>query len=160
MQRLRAFGCSDYLQLVSVMRTSSSLVNARVPRRAVSIASALAALCLVSALAHADDDPDTITITAPSVKVIGRDAVTNAPIEETIVSVRVHFDPVTLTTNSGVSLLKDDVYDAARKACRAATLDDVPSSDGDCVRVAVDSAMPQVNAAIARARAGDSSASN
>jgi UrcA family protein len=62
----------------------------------------------------------------------------------------VQFDPVTLTTNSGAALLKDAVLDAARQACTDA--DPFTNDGGACVRKAVESAAPQVDAVIARAR--------
>jgi UrcA family protein len=93
---------------------------------------------------------DPVTITAPAVKVVGQDSMTGAPIEQTTVTGQVKFDPVTLTTHSGVSLLNDGVRATAVKACEAAA----PSSlnDESCVNRAVQSARPEVDAAIARAR--------
>jgi UrcA family protein len=119
-------------------------------RRSLPLAFALGAIAVMSAHAQAAD-LGAITISTPSVQKIGRDDATGAPIELVTVSARVKFDPVTLTTNSGVALLKDDVLTAARKAC----YDAGPSAmadDSECVRSAVKSAKPQVNAAIARAR--------
>jgi UrcA family protein len=56
----------------------------------------------------------------------------------------------TLRNASGVVLLKDRVLEAAYKACNAA--DPLTPDDGTCVREAVKSAQPQVDAAIAHAR--------
>jgi UrcA family protein len=91
-----------------------------------------------------------ITISTPSVKVVGRDSASGASIEETTVQTRVEFDPVTLTTNSGVALLKDKVLEAARTACES--IDPVSPDDGTCVRDAVQSAQAQIDAAVAKAR--------
>jgi UrcA family protein len=113
------------------------------------VALAIGALTVLSARAHADD-LDEITISAPAVKTVGRDAATGAPIEEVTVTARVKTDPVTLTTNSGVALFKDSVLDAARKACTMA--DPLTPEDGTCVHDAVKAAQPQVDAVIARAR--------
>jgi UrcA family protein len=132
--------------------TTSIRVNTL--RRSLPIALAIGALAVMSARAHADD-LDEITISAPAVKTVGRDAATGAPIEEVTVKGRVTTDPVTLTTNSGVALLKDGVLDAARKACDAA--DPLTPDDGTCVQAAVESAKPQVDAAVARARSGANS---
>jgi UrcA family protein len=99
--------------------------------------------------AHAGD-LDQITISAPAVKTVGREAATDAPIQQSTVSARVTFDPVTLTTNSGVALLNDSVLEAARRACDEA--DPLTPDDGSCLRTALESAKPQVDAAIARAR--------
>jgi len=118
-------------------------------RRSLPIALAIGALAVMSARARAQD-LDEITISAPAVKAVGSDAATLAPIEESTVTARVAFDPATLTTNSGVALLKDSVLEAARKACDAA--DPFTPDDGTCVQTAVRSAKPQVDAAIARAR--------
>jgi UrcA family protein len=113
---------------------------------------ALGALAFMSAGAQAADDPDEITVSAPNVKTVGRDEVTGAPIEETTQTASVKFDPVTLTTNSGVTLLKDSVLDAANKMCSSINLPMADEDDGTCVRDAVKSAQAQVDAAIARAR--------
>jgi UrcA family protein len=118
-------------------------------RRSLPIALAIGALSIMSAGVHAAE-PDEVTISAPAVKTVGREAATLAPIEQVTVTARVAYDPVTLTTNSGVALLKDGVLEAARKACDSA--DPLMSDDGTCVRNAVESAKPQITAAIARAR--------
>ena len=113
---------------------------------------ALGALAFVSAGAQAADNPDEITISAPTVRTVGRDGATGAPIEETSRQASVKFDPVTLTTNSGVALLKDSVFEAANKVCNSNTLTMSDEDDDTCVQDAVKSAQAQVDAAIARAR--------
>jgi UrcA family protein len=118
------------------------------------VALATLALAAFSAAAYAEE-PYQITIVAAKTKTIGRDAATNAPIQQTTTRVAVPYDPVTLTTNSGVALLNDAVADAARKACAG---DDPPSSDDQtCVNQAINSAQPQIARAIAKAK---STASN
>lgn len=117
--------------------------------RSLPIILACSALAIVSARAQAQD-LDQVVVSAPVVRTVGRDPATLAPIEESTSTARVAFDPVTLTTNSGVALLEDGVLDAARKACYAA--DPIVEDEGSCVRAAVRSAQPQVTAAIARAR--------
>ena len=115
------------------------------------------AILLVNATAQADE-PDTlnqITITSRSVKTVGHDLATGAPIKEITKTAHVQYDPVVLTMNSGVSLLKDSVQDAAVKVC--ASLDPLDGEDEDCVRRAVESAQPQIKAAVARARAAEAS---
>jgi UrcA family protein len=79
---------------------------------------------------------------------LGRPA-TGAPIQETTVQLAVTYDPVTLTTNSGIALLNDSVADAAGKACF--TANPLPD-DGTCVSNAIGSAQPQIARAIALAR--------
>ena len=108
------------------MRSSIASIGRIHPRHALPVVFALGALILGSAPAHADDPEkvDVITVTAPAVKIVGRESATGAPIQEMTVSVRVKFDPVTLTTNSGVALLKDSVVEAAQKACGASLTED------------------------------------
>jgi len=130
--------------------TTSTLPNARRTRLLVTLA--IGAVAIISARAYAADYDDEITVSAPKrVKTVGRDSTTGAPIEETVVTAKVHYEPVWLTTSSGVALLNDSVLDAARKACDSADPVD-EDDDRTCVRNAVESAKPQVDAAIARAR--------
>ena len=91
---------------------------------------------------------DPVTISAPAVRVVGVDSLTNGPLQQTRITARVGFNPVTLTTNSGVALLRDSVQTAAFRVCAALG----PDSFGSCVIRAEQSAQPQVDAAIARAR--------
>jgi hypothetical protein len=125
--------------------------------RILPVAFAVAAIALVSARAHAADpdqlDPvqlDPITVSASAVKIVDRDAATGAPIEQVTIKARVQADPAALRTNYGALMLNYSVLDAARKACTAA--DPLADDDGTCVHDAVESAKPQVDAAIARAR--------
>jgi UrcA family protein len=134
------------------MENSTASISVNALRSALPIVFAIGALVLVSARAPAaePDDIDVITVAAPVANTLGPDATTVAPIDRVTVTARVQFDPVTLTTNSGVALLKDAVLDAARKACADA---DPFTNDGEvCVRKAVESAEPQVDGVIARAR--------
>jgi UrcA family protein len=121
-------------------------------RSSLLAAFAMGAVVLISARAQADDPEqvDQITVSSATVNTVGRDSATGGPIEETRKTARIQYDPVTLTTNSGVSLLKDSVLEAAQRVCDS--IDPFDPDDGTCVRNAVDSAMPQVDAAIARAR--------
>jgi UrcA family protein len=112
---------------------------------------ALGTLAFMSAGAYAAG-PDEVTISAPSVKVVGHDEATNAPIEDVTKTATIQFDPVTLTTNSGVALLKDSVLESALKACNSITISMADDDTETCVRKAVKSAQAQVNAAIAQAR--------
>ena len=111
------------------------------------LAFAVGGLVLSWASAHATT-LDPVTISAPAVKVVGRERLTNAPLQQTRISAHVGFKPVTLTTNSGVALLRDSVRNAAFRVCAALG----PDSFGTCVIRAEQSAQPQVDAAIARAR--------
>jgi UrcA family protein len=123
-------------------------------RNRLPIALALGALAFMSAGAQADepDQVDQVTITARSVKTVGRDEATGAPIEEVSKQASIKFDPVTLTTNSGVALLKDSVFESALQICNSIGLSMSYDDGGACVRDAVKSAQGQVDAAIARAR--------
>jgi UrcA family protein len=131
------------------MNTSLLSIRANTLRKSLPLAFALGALAIMSVRAQAAE-PDEITITAPAVKTVGRDPATHAPIQEVTVTAHVAFNPVTLTTHSGVALLNDSVLEAARKACGSAA--PLMQDDGTCVYNAVKSAKPQVDAAIARAR--------
>jgi UrcA family protein len=112
----------------------------------LALAFAMGALSLASVSIHAAN-LDPVTISAPMVKDAGRDPTFLTPIEKTTATAVVKFNPVTLTTNSGVTLLEDSVQAAARRACDAAA-----SPSQSCVLQVVQSAQPQVDAAIARAR--------
>jgi hypothetical protein len=125
--------------------------------RILPVAFAVGAIALVSARAHAADpdqfDPvqlDPITVSAPAVKIVDRDTATGAPIEQVTITARVQADPAALKTNYGALMLNYSVLDAARKACT--TADPLADDDGTCVHDAIESAKPQVDAAIARAR--------
>jgi UrcA family protein len=117
--------------------------------KSLQAATAIMALAMFSIGAHAADSNE-VTIRGSTTKVVGRDYATNAPIEETTVKVGVSYDPVTLTTNSGVALLNDSVADAARKACD--TADPFTDDGGTCVREAIASAQTQIARAVAQAR--------
>ena len=95
-----------------------------------------------------------ITLYGPAVfaraaKTVGYGAATDAPIEEMTVKARVRYNPVILTTYSGVDLLKREVAHAAREACHAIRFQ---HGDETCVRHAIRSAQPQLSAALTRAR--------
>jgi len=112
---------------------------------------AFAAIALtVSGVGAYAADYDEITILAPATRTVGHDYATQAPIQETTVKVAVSYDPVTLTTNSGIALLRDSVADAARSACDSA--DPLTDDGGTCVREAISSAQTQIDQAIARAK--------
>lgn len=114
---------------------------------------ALGTIALMGPRAHAADSDklDEVTVSSARVKIVGRDAATGAPISQIMKTARIQYNPVTLTTNSGVALLKDSVEKAAREVCYS--IDPLDPDDGTCVRNAIDSAMPQVDAAVARAKA-------
>jgi UrcA family protein len=118
------------------------------------VALVLGALAFMSAGAQADepDRVDQVTISAPSVKTVGHDEATGAPIEEVAKQASIKFDPVTLTTNSGVALLKDSVFESALRICNSIGLPMSDDDGGACVRDAIKSAQAQVDAAIVRAR--------
>jgi hypothetical protein len=125
--------------------------------RILPVAFAVGAIALVSARAHAADpdqlDPvqlDPITVSAPAAKIVDHDTATGVSIEQVTITARVQADPAALRTNYGALMLNYSVLDAARKACIAA--DPLADDDGTCVHDAVESAKPQVDAAIARAR--------
>jgi len=129
-------------------------IRVSILRRSVPLAFAIMAVGMASGYAQASE-PDEIKITSSSTQTIGRDAATDAPIQEVTRKVAVEYDPVTLTTNSGVALLNDSVADAARKACDTDDFDDFSSDNQTCVRKAIESAKSQIDSAIARAKSAD-----
>jgi UrcA family protein len=134
--------------MISVNRINT--VSGRKPAILAAALFAVGALGLFSARAHAADF-EQVTISAPSVKIIGHDGATGAPIEDKVQTALIKVDPVSLTTRSGVALLNDAVQDSAQKICFS--LDPLNWDDGECVRGAVRSAQPQVTAAVTRAMA-------
>lgn len=113
-----------------------------------------AAGALLAALATASTgvsaaELDRIEIDPPVVKVVEHSSI-DAPVEEVTVVARVIPDPQTLTTQSGIKLLNDNIVEAARKACFEAN--PLEPDDGTCVRNAIKSAKPQVTALVARAK--------
>jgi UrcA family protein len=93
---------------------------------------------------------DPITLSPPIIQPVGRDMVTEAPIDDVTVRARIDVDTETLRNDSGVVLLRDRVLEAAHQVCD--TADPFIGDDGTCVRDAVKAAQPQVDAAIANAR--------
>jgi UrcA family protein len=139
------------------MMTYLTSIRMNTIRRSLPVAFA-GALALLSAAAHAADPDqfnpvrlDPITVSAPSTNIVGRDAI-GTPIEEVTTTARVQVDPVALTTEYGVLMLNYSVLDAARKACNATDSLEDEEDDSACVQKAVESAKPQVDAAIARAQ--------
>ena len=137
--------------------TDLTSIRVNILGRILPVAFAVGAIALASARAHAADpdqlDPvqlDPITVSAPAAKIVDRDTLTGAPIEQVTITARVQADPAALRTNYGALMLNYSVLDAARKACTAA--DPLADDGGTCVHDAVESAKPQVDAAIARAR--------
>jgi UrcA family protein len=124
--------------------TRAKILNASLHAAFASIA-----IAAFSAGARAAESRE-IMVQGPTTKTIGFDLPTGAPIQETTVKIAVSYDPATLTTDSGVALLKDSVADAARKACDRA--DRVTPDDGTCVRRAIDSARAQIARMVSQAR--------
>jgi UrcA family protein len=129
-----------------ILLSRTGALRSRLP-----VAVVLGALAFMSAGAQAAD-PDQITISAPNVKTVGHDEATGAPLQDVTQNASIKFDPVTLTTNSGVSLLKDSVVEAALKVCNSINISMSDDYDDQCVRDAIKSAQTQVDAAVARAR--------
>ena len=113
------------------------------------LALAVGALALTTSNVYAEE-LDKIVIDQPVVKAVGRDEGTDATIEDVTVVARVIPDPETLTTDSGIALLNDNVREAARTACFKA--DPMTPDDGTCYRKALESAKPQMAALIAHAK--------
>ena len=123
------------------------------PRRSLPAALAFIALGVIACTrATAATPSGAITVSVPAVKTVGSDSLTGAPIEQSTVTARVGFDPRTLTTESGVARLREQVLEAASRACRAALTDDYER----CVLTTVQSVAPQVDKAIERSRESSS----
>jgi UrcA family protein len=132
------------------MKVLADAIQPRLLRSGLSLALAIGALSVLGARAHADP-LDPITVTPPSVKIIGRDPATGAPIKKITVEAHIAADAATLKNESGVVLLNDRVSEAAREACAAAD-PTTPADEGGCVRQAVKAATPNADAAITQAR--------
>lgn len=113
------------------------------------LALAIGALALTTSTVYAEE-LDKIQIDKPIVKDVGQDESTEAKIENVTVVAHVIPDPETLTTDSGIVLLNDNIREAAREACFKA--DPMTPDDGTCYRKALASAKPQVAALIAHAK--------
>jgi UrcA family protein len=124
-------------------------IHVRPARWALPAMIAVASLAWASSPAHADDLTQVV-VRGSNTRTIGYDYHTLKPIEESSVTVGVRYDPVTLTTRSGVALLKEAVAEAAIKACSGS---DVSTAEyHSCVRRAIENAQPQVARAITEAR--------
>jgi len=115
----------------------------------LTLALAVGALALTTSNVYAAE-LDKVVIDQPVVKVVGRDMGTDAPLEDVTVVARVIPDPETLTTDSGIALLNDNIREAARTACFKA--DPMTPDDGTCYRKAMASAKQQVAALVAHAK--------
>jgi UrcA family protein len=96
------------------------------------------------------EELNQVTVTSSSTRIVGYHRPGLTPIEESTVKVKVTYDPVTLTTHSGVALLQDAVAQAALQACTP--VDSPATSDHSCERAAINDAQPQIVQAIGRAR--------
>jgi UrcA family protein len=123
--------------------------STKIPSGSLHAAFAAMAIAVFSVSAHAAG-LNQITVQGSTVQTVGRDAATGAPIQETTVKVAVSYDPATLTTDSGVKLLKAKVVDAARQACDSA--DPLTDDDGTCLREAIGSAQDQIARVVTQAR--------
>ena len=113
------------------------------------LALAIGVLALTTSTVYAEE-LDKIVIDKPIVKDVGHDESTEAKIENVTVVAHVIPDPETLTTDSGIALLNDNVREAAREACFKA--DPMTPDDGTCYRKAMASAKQQVAALVAHAK--------
>lgn len=107
---------------------------------------AVAGLCVTATARGAE--PEQIVVQGPTTHAVGYG--TLQPVEQSSVKVGVSYDPVTLTTHSGVALLKDAVTQAAFRACIDADPTYPPNSG--CISSAIAQAQPQIAQAVARAR--------
>jgi len=122
--------------------------------RSRSISPVVVVCALVATGVQAAELPE-VTVTAPSVKSMGRDA-TGVPLRQASATARIRYSPIMLTTYSGRALLQDKVTEVARGLCRQLdTVGVVPTDDESaCVQRAMKGAKMQIAAAIARHEAG------
>ena len=132
------------------MKVLAESIQPRILRTSLSLALAIGALSVLGPRAQADQ-LDPITVEPPSVKIIGRDPATGAPIKRITVEAHIAADAATLKNESGVVLLNGRVLEAARKACAAAD-PTTPAHEGGCVHQAVKGATPRADATIAQAK--------
>jgi len=138
------------------MTSSRPLPNPTHSHRSSLATLACAVLSCASTATYAGGPPNPediaqVTISSPVVKYLGRTE-DQARKEEITVTARLAFEPITLTTNSGVALLKDRVVQAAHEICAAADPEDVEDDDA-CIFRAIKGADKQIDSAIARAKA-------
>jgi UrcA family protein len=115
---------------------------------------AMGSLVALGSLAQAAEPTPEVTITGTQVEKIPYDVSVRRPAEDVTVTASVPVNPGSLTLNSGVALLQDNVRDAALRACMKADPAATATSDGtlSCVNRAVRLAQPQIEALVARAR--------
>ena len=94
-----------------------------------------------------------VVVKMPSIKIIGRDAATGAPIREITTTARLQYNPIVLTTNSGRALLDAKVADLARSLCAADALLYLTDDDGTCLRQALRHTQAQLDAVSAQLNA-------
>jgi len=113
----------------------------------------LATAGLVVALPATAKPMEEIIVGAPHKAAVGR-TTTGIPITQITVRSRVRYGDLDLTTRAGAAALENRIREAARTSCRSidAQLPLDTSSDGNCIRHAVDGAMLQARAAIAGER--------
>ena len=128
------------------MRTSTPLIDTLRPNLHLIIA--IGALSIAAAQAATLEE---VTVTAPTVKTLGRDA-TGTPIRQLSATVRLQYNPISLTTNSGRALLDDKVVEVARGLCGAGGTVSNTDDNESCVRDAVRGAKTQLDAATARVK--------
>ncbi|MBL8200404.1 MAG: UrcA family protein [Chromatiales bacterium] len=95
----------------------------------------------------------TVRSEAPVTTSEGKTA-TGMPVEQTEIRHRIRFDDLDLATEAGAAALAERVRAVARAGCADLEKIYAPAApDANCTRRAVSEAMPQVDAAVARAKA-------
>jgi UrcA family protein len=138
--------------------TVMTLTRRRYPSFTLPVAIAAVGLFGLGNPAQAQE-MDQVAVVSSSTGIVGYRLHEPRPVKQTNVKVSVTYDPVTLTTNSGIALLRDAVKEAAQKACKpssvhASLYDDLTYHD--CVQTAIDRAEPQVAQAITDAHRAES----
>ena len=97
---------------------------------------------------------EVVTVEAVREIIVGKSPI-GAPIKELTIRSRVSYADLDLTTAAGVATLEKRVKETATSSCKEIKVD-VPVEGWTvdrCIREATDDAMPQVNKAVAEAKA-------
>ena len=97
---------------------------------------------------------EVVTVEAVREIIVGKSAI-GAPIKELSIRSRVSYADLDLTTPAGVQALEKRVKDTAVSTCKEIKVD-VPaegSTVDKCIKEAMEGATPQINAAVAAAKA-------
>jgi UrcA family protein len=122
--------------------------------RSASLATIFAAGATLLSAAAYGQAMEVVTVEAVREIVVGKSQI-GAPIKELSIRARVTFADLDLTTAAGAAALQKRVEDTAQSSCKEIKVD-VPaegSSHEQCVKDALAGAQPQIDRAVAEAKA-------